>query len=65
MRCAWTCPSSAGGVSQEISTGTPCFAVNSFAAASAPVLAERKTGLVEDLAIIAILSPGLAVDWLV
>ena len=37
---------------------------NSFAAASAPVRAERKTGLVELLAIIAILSPRLGGRWL-
>ena len=61
MRCACTCPSSLGGVSQAISTGTSCFAVSSLAAASAPVRAERNTGLVELLAIIAIFSPrGLA-----
>src|SRR3954468_20976899 len=59
IRCAWTWPSSAGGVSHAISTGTLCFCVNSFAAASAPVRADRKTGLVEDLAIIAILRPPL------
>ena len=61
MRCACTWPSSLGGVSQSISTGTPVFAVRSFAAASAPVRADRKTGLVELFAIIAILKPGLAV----
>ena len=36
-------------------SGTPCFCDSSLAAASAPVRAERKTGLVELLAIIAIL----------
>src|SRR5688572_30116164 len=55
MRCAWICPSSVGGVSQAISTLIPCFADISFAAASAPVRAERKTGFVELFAIIAIL----------
>src|SRR5215207_627446 len=57
-RCAWTWPSSAGGVSQTISTGTLCFCDSSFAAASAPVRADRNTGLVELLAIIAIFNPG-------
>src|SRR5687767_5243570 len=56
-RCAWTWPSSDGGVSHTISIGTLCFCDSSLAAASAPVLAERKTGLVELLAIIAILIP--------
>ena len=56
MRCAWTWPSSAGGVSQTISIGMPCFCDSSFAAASAPVRADRNTGLVELFAIIAILS---------
>src|SRR5262245_6996442 len=56
-RCAWTWPSSAGGVSQTISIGTLCFAESSFAAASAPVRADRNTGLVELFAIIAILMP--------
>src|SRR5688572_4601661 len=58
-RCACTWPSSAGGVSQAISIGTLCFCDSSFAAASAPVRADRNTGLVELLAIIAILMPGL------
>src|SRR5688572_6866304 len=57
-RCACTWPSSAGGVSQTISTGTLCFCDSSFAAASAPVRADRNTGLVELLAIIAIFSPA-------
>ena len=57
MRCAWTWPSSDGGVSQTISIGTLCFCDSSFAAASAPVRADRKTGLVELLAIMAIFSP--------
>ena len=57
MRCAWTWPSSGGGVSQTISIGTLCFCDSSFAAASAPVRADRNTGLVELLAIIAIFSP--------
>jgi hypothetical protein len=55
MRCACTWPSSDGGVSHTISTGTPCFCDMSFAAASAPVRAERNTGFVELFAIIAIL----------
>src|SRR6185503_21209169 len=58
MRCACTWPSSPGGVSHTISTGTPVDAVSSFAAASAPVRADRKTGLAELFAIIAIFSPG-------
>src|SRR5262245_27296263 len=67
MRWAWTCPSSDGGVSQAISIGTLCFCDSSFAAASAPVRADKNTGLVELLAIIAIFSPragaaGAAVD---
>src|SRR5688572_27833055 len=61
MRCAWTWPSSAGGVSHTISIGMPCFCDSSFAAASAPVRADRNTGLVELLAIIAIFSPALSV----
>src|SRR5688572_18928964 len=58
-RCACTWPSSAGGVSHTTSIGTLCFCDSSFAAASAPVRADRNTGLVELLAIIAIFSPGL------
>src|SRR6266700_3501237 len=54
MRWAWIWPSSCGGVSQAISTGTPILADSSLAVVSAPVRAERKTGLVELLAIIAI-----------
>src|SRR5262245_18141725 len=57
MRWAWIWPSSWGGVSQTTSTGTLCFSESSLAAASAPVRAERKTGFVELLAIIAILRP--------
>jgi hypothetical protein len=60
MRCACTWPSSVGGVSHAISMGTPCFAESSFAAASAPVRAERNTGFVELFAIIAILRPFFA-----
>src|SRR4051812_12266080 len=60
IRCACTWPSSAGGVSHTISIGMPCFCESSFAAASAPVRADRNTGLVELLAIIAIFSPRLA-----
>src|SRR5262245_66481586 len=60
MRCAWTWPSSPGGVIQTISTGTPVFCVISLAAASAPVRAERKTGLVELLAMTAIFIAPLA-----
>src|SRR5215218_2001157 len=60
MRCACTCPSSEGGVSHTTSIGTLCLAESSLAAASAPVRADRKTGLVDDLAIMAILSPRLA-----
>jgi hypothetical protein len=44
-------------VSHAISIGTPCLALSSFAAASAPVRAERNTGFVELLAIIAIFNP--------
>src|SRR5687768_15393767 len=55
MRWAWTCPSSCGGVSQAISIGILCVAESVFAAASAPVRADRKTGFVELLAIMAIL----------
>src|SRR6185436_16348924 len=54
MRCAWIWPSSWGGVSQAISIGTPILIDSSLAVASAPVSAERNTGLVELLAIIAI-----------
>src|SRR2546428_8402229 len=54
MRCACTWPSSCGGVSHATSTGTPCFADRSLAAASAPERAERKTGLVELFAMSAI-----------
>src|SRR4029078_4169316 len=53
MRWAWIWPSSWGGVSQISSIGTPVRADRSFAAVSAPRRAERKTGLVELLAIIA------------
>src|ERR1051326_4633148 len=53
MRCAWTCPSSWGGVSQFTLTCMPYFADSSFAAESAPVRAARNTGLVELFAIIA------------
>ncbi len=53
MRCACTAPSSLGGVSQSILTVIPCSFDSSAAAASAPCLPERKTGLVELLAIIA------------
>ena len=66
MRCAWTWPSSAGGVSHTISIGTPCFCGELLAAASAPVRADRKTGLVELFAIIAIRNPaGRALEPLV
>ena len=51
MRWAWICPSSWGGVSQAISMASLCSRESSRAAASAPVRAERKTGLVELLAI--------------
>src|SRR6516165_11049868 len=54
MRWAWICPSSWGGVSQITSMGTPVFVDRSLAAVSAPRRAERKTGFVELLAIIAI-----------
>jgi hypothetical protein len=40
IRCAWTWPSSVGGVSHTISIGTLYFCVSSRAAASAPVRAE-------------------------
>ena len=61
IRCAWTCPSSVGGVIHAISTGTPCSVDSSFAAASAPVRADKNTGFVELLAITAIFRPrGLA-----
>ena len=63
MRWAWTWPSSVGGVSHAISIGTPFFCDNSLAAASAPVRADRNTGLVELFAIIAILSPVAAAGW--
>src|ERR1017187_678335 len=53
MRCACTVPSSSGGVSQSILMSIPTDLLNSVAAASAPVRADRKTGLVELLAIIA------------
>jgi len=56
-RCACTWPSSVGGVIQTTSIGMPFFADSSFAAASAPVRAERKTGFVELFAIMAIFSP--------
>src|SRR3954451_20847495 len=62
MRCAWIWPSSWGGVNHMISIGTPVRPVRSFAAVSAPRRAERKTGLVELLAIIAIrigFAPGI------
>src|SRR5207237_4584482 len=49
----------AGGVSQAISTDAPVCCVSSLAAASAPVRAERNTGLVELLAITAIFSAPL------
>ena len=55
MRWAWIWPSSWGGVSQTISMAMPCFSDSSRAAASAPVRAERNTGLVELFAISAIL----------
>ena len=58
MRCACTWASSPAGVSQTISTGTPCFCVSSFAAASAPVRAERKTGLFDALGDDRDLEPG-------
>src|SRR5689334_9724476 len=58
IRCACTWPSSVGGVSQTISTGTLYFRVSSRAAASAPVRAERNTGFVELFAIMAIFSPA-------
>src|SRR5882724_8747478 len=57
MRWAWICPSSCGGVSQAISIGTPMLAESSLAVVSAPVRAERKIGLVELLAIIAMRMP--------
>ena len=53
MRWAWIWPSSVGGVSHTISIGWPIFADKSRAAVSAPRRAERKIGLVELLAIIA------------
>src|SRR5690242_13917248 len=56
MFAAWTWPSSWAGVSQSICTSTPSFSLSSLAAASAPDLADRKTGLVVLLAIIPILS---------
>src|SRR6266496_3164531 len=62
MRCAWIWPSSWGGVSHMISIGTPVRPVRSLAAVSAPRRAERKTGLVELFAIIAIrigFAPGV------
>src|SRR4029079_7709654 len=62
MRCAWIWPSSWGGVSHMISIGTPVRSDRSLAAVSAPRRAERKTGLVELFAIIAMrigLVPGV------
>src|SRR3954465_1901961 len=56
IRCACTWPSSAGGVIHTISIEMLFFCDSSLAAASAPVRAERNTGLVELFAIIAILS---------
>src|SRR6476619_3493175 len=56
MRCACTSPSSCGGVSQAISMFIFSFAERSFAAASAPVRAARKTGLLELLPIMAIVN---------
>src|SRR5262252_10194122 len=53
MRWAWIWPSSWGGVSHMISIGTPVRSDRSFAAVSAPRRADRKTGLVELFAIIA------------
>src|ERR1041384_2356845 len=58
IRSACPSPSSGGGVSQLTCTSTWYCAESSFAAASAPVRAERNTGLVELFAIIAILRPG-------
>src|SRR5690242_21040387 len=63
MRCACTCASSSGGVSQRTSILIWYFSPSSFAAASAPVRALRNTGLVELFAIIAmrkVLSPCAA-----
>src|SRR5512146_2388988 len=56
MRCAWSVGSSSGGVNQSILTFTPVCLVNSAAAASAPCRPERKTGLVELFAIIAMVN---------
>src|SRR4051794_16924053 len=55
-RCAWTCPSSSGGVSHAICTSSPVFSDASFAACSAPVRAARNTGFVELFAINAIVN---------
>src|SRR3954469_11937440 len=55
-RCAWTCPSSSGGVSHAICTSSPVLADASFAACSAPVRAARNTGFVELFAINAIVN---------
>src|SRR5258707_10503596 len=55
MRWAWTWPSSWGGVSHATSISTPLLGPSSFAAASAPDRAARNTGLVELLAMSAIL----------
>ena len=55
---AWSCPSSWSGVIQTIWIGMPCFSASSFAAVSAPLRAETKTGLVVLFAIIAIVRPG-------
>src|SRR5204863_5688188 len=54
-RWAWTWPSSWGGVSQATSISIPFLGPSSLAAASAPVRAARNTGLVELLAMSAIL----------
>src|SRR5262245_3224414 len=66
MRCACTCPSSCGGVSQTTLTLMLFFADSSLAAASAPVRAARNTGLVELFAMTAmvilfLLGPAAAV----
>ena len=56
IRCAWTCASSCGGVSQSTSILMWFFSPSYLAAASAPVRAARKTGFVELFAMTAIRS---------